>query len=136
MNGVGPCRPCRVDQLRSIEIPVAVVEAHSHVGLRHVGAGRVGFGVDGDGADAEPAAGGEHAAGDLSAIGDQNSGDHLAPPAISACRDALTATNHAEIASFMALTSGRRRSSTSPRSGRSRWRTGTFRARCGYRAGR
>ena len=112
VDGVGARRPRGRDQLRGVEVSVAAVQAHPRVGLGDMRRACVGIGVDGDGADAETTAGGEHAAGDLPAVGDQNS-----------CRSSL-------------LTSGRRRSSTSPRSGHWRWRTGTFPARCGCRAGR
>ena len=36
----------------------------------------VGLGIDRDGVDAEPASGGEHAAGDLATIGDQDRFEH------------------------------------------------------------
>ena len=80
VDGVGARRAGRRDQLGGVEVAVAAVEAYPGVGLGHVGAGGVGFGVDGDGADAEPTAGGEHAPGDLAAVGNQNSRDHAAPP--------------------------------------------------------
>jgi hypothetical protein len=51
-------------------------QAYGVVCLRHERQAGVGVGVDGHGLDAQPAAGGEHAAGDLAAVGDQKSVDH------------------------------------------------------------
>ena len=78
MDCIGTRRACCGDQLADVEIPVAAVQPHPDVGLADVWGVGVGVGVDGDGADAEPTARGEHAAGDLPAVGDQNSSDHLA----------------------------------------------------------
>ena len=73
-------RAGRGDQLLGIHVPVATLETHPRVGLRDMRRFRVGVGVDGDGADADAPAGGEHPAGDLATVGDQNLSDHVAPP--------------------------------------------------------
>ena len=100
VDGVGARGAGRGDQLLGIQVPVAALQADPGVGLRDVRGRGVGIGVDGDGADAEAPAGGEHPPGDLAAVGDQNSCDH----GLSPLRASVIG----------GLTSGRRRSSTSP----------------------
>ncbi len=90
VDRVGARRTGGVDQLLGIQVPVAALETYSRIGLRDMRGCRVRIGVDGDRADAEAPAGVEHPPGDLASVGDEYSCDHLD------------------------LTSGRRRSSTSP----------------------
>ena len=78
MDGVGAGCPRGRDQLLRVQVPVAALQAYPRIGLGDVRRAGVGVGVDGDGADAETAAGGEDAAGDLAAVGDQNSCRHAA----------------------------------------------------------
>ncbi len=100
MDGVRPGGTGGRDQLRGVEVArrsrrvgdigTRALESDRSVGLAHMRRRGVGIGVHGDGADAQPPAGVEHPPGDLTAVGDQNSSDHVG------------------------LTSGRRRNSTSP----------------------
>ncbi len=72
---------CGVSLSRSIkdalDVEIALArggwtDAHSHVGQTHMAAVGVGVGVDGNGANAEFAAGGNDAAGDFAAVGDED----------------------------------------------------------------
>ncbi|KMO75690.1 hypothetical protein MOBUDSM44075_03061 [Mycolicibacterium obuense] len=131
VDGVGAGSPRGCDQLGGVEVPAGALETHPDVGFGDVRCRCVGIGVHGDGADTQPSAGGEHPPGDLATVGDQNASDHgCSLLAISAWLSALSDGEHAEI------TSGRRRSSTSPRSVRWRSPTGTCPTRCGCPAGR
>ncbi len=121
MDGVGAGRARGGDQLCSVEVAPGALQSHPGVGLGDVWGRRVGIGVDGDGADAEAAAGGEHPPCDLATVGDQDSGDHAGSPPMR--RDvSLCSKNPRNLAHkftfdkhcIAALTSGRRRSSTSP----------------------
>ena len=78
MDGVGVRRLSRSDQLRAVQVAVATLQPYPRVGLRDVRRAGIGVGIDGDGADPIAAAGGEHPAGDLPAVGDKNSCDHSA----------------------------------------------------------
>ncbi|OSY53894.1 hypothetical protein BG846_00430 [Streptomyces fradiae ATCC 10745 = DSM 40063] len=116
VHGVGAGREGRGDDEVAAQVGVGGGRArqpHGRVGLPHVQGARVRVGVHGDRADAEVAAGAEDAAGDLTAVGDEQGLDHGS------------------------LTSGRRRSRRGrPRPVRCGWPTGTSRGRCGCRAGR
>jgi hypothetical protein len=72
MDGVGTGTDCGAYQLVGGQV---AVDAHPGIGFGDVWGARGGVGLDGDGTDAEAPAGGEHAAGDLAAVGDQNLAD-------------------------------------------------------------
>ncbi len=108
VDRVGARRAGRGDQLLGIQVPVAALETDSRICLRDMRGCRVGIGVDGDGADAEAPAGGEHPPGDLAPVGDEYSCDHAGPPLFAQASPASGRCPH------IAVTSGRRRSSTSP----------------------
>ncbi len=73
---VGTGRLCGGDQLGRVEVALGAFQSHPGVRLGDVRRRRVGIGVNGDRADAELAAGVEHSASDLAAIGNQDFGDH------------------------------------------------------------
>ena len=115
MDGVGTRRAGGGDQLLGIQVPGGAVQPHPGVGLGDVRGGGVGIGVDGDGADAEAPAGGEHPPGDLTAVGNQDSRDHsrLHRRFVCALLRSPLLNAHKSL-TYAGLTSGRRRSSTSP----------------------
>ena len=76
MHRAGTGRAGRVDDLRAVGI---AVDADAGIGFGHMRTMGVGVGVDRDGADTKTAAGREDAAGDLAAVGHQNTGDHGSP---------------------------------------------------------
>ena len=79
VDGVGAGGARGVDQQVGAQVGVGrrgAGQPDGAVGLARVRAVGVRVGVDGDGADAEVAAGAEDPAGDLAAVGDQDSGDH------------------------------------------------------------
>ena len=79
VDGVGAGRARGVDEQVGAQVGVGrrgAGQPDGAVGLARVRRVGVGVGVDGDGADAEVAAGAEDPAGDLAAVGDQDSGDH------------------------------------------------------------
>ena len=78
MDGVGAGPPGRVEDEVGAQVGVGggvAGEPDGDVGLRDVRQPRVGVGVHGDRLDAEAAAGGEDPAGDLAAVGDEQSVD-------------------------------------------------------------
>ena len=90
VHSIGAGCACRPDEFLAVEI---AVDADAGVGFGDMGGVGVVVGVDRDGADAEASAGCEDPAGNLPAVGNQDSGD-----------------GHR----LGLATSGRRRSSTSP----------------------
>ena len=75
VNGVGAGGTGRRDDGLGVEIVADLRQPHAGVGVADVGRGGVRIGVDRDGAQTQPAAAGEHPAGDLTAVGYQNSID-------------------------------------------------------------
>ncbi len=73
VDGVGAGRMRRGDQLTGIQVAVAALQSHPEIGLGDMWGPGVGIGVHRDGADAQATTGGEHPAGDLATVGDQNS---------------------------------------------------------------
>ena len=61
------------DQLSRIQVTPGALQADPGVGFADMGSRGVGAGVDRHGPDAQASAGGEYPAGDLTAVGDQNS---------------------------------------------------------------
>jgi hypothetical protein len=78
MNAVGAALADGIDELLDDQVALARgrrTDGDRLVGQAHVGRQRVGFGIDGHRAQAELAAGANHPAGDLAAVGDQHLGD-------------------------------------------------------------
>jgi hypothetical protein len=75
VDGVGAGALGRVDDEIAAQVGVGwrvARQVDGPIGLAHEGRVGVGVGVNGDGGDAEVAAGAEHPAGDLAAVGDQH----------------------------------------------------------------
>ena len=94
------------------------------VGVADMGGAGVGVGEDSDGIDSHAAAGGEDAAGDFAAVGDQYRLDRSGACGVT------------QLGIHVRLTSGRHRSWRCLRSGQRRWPTGTFLLPCGCHGGR
>ena len=82
MDGLRACSFRNLDdrvaaQIRFIRTRPA--DRPGFVGKAYVLRVPVGLGIHRDGVDAEPAAGADHAAGDLAAIGDQYAFEHYSP---------------------------------------------------------
>ena len=76
MNRVGTRGASGRDELAAVEVTRGACQADRRVGLGDVWGRRIRLGVHGNSADTEAAAGVEHPAGDLPAVGDKHSRDH------------------------------------------------------------
>ncbi len=82
MNCACPGRARRVQNPLNVEIAIAsgrAADANRRVGFPHVTCPGIRFGVNSDGADPEPARGPKDAAGNLAAVGNQQTIDHSSP---------------------------------------------------------
>ncbi|MNE50825.1 hypothetical protein D3C80_1454200 [compost metagenome] len=106
MDRLSACLAGRVENTVLTEIAVSRhgwSDMYRLVGLAHKGHGGVCVGIYGDCADAESACGADDAAGDFSAIGDQQAFNHRHPPHIlnrpNCARSGIGAFSTAEKAS-------------------------------------